>query len=528
MRRRALLQFVPALAVPALAIPSIARAEKTATLRFIPQANLTSLDPVWTSATVTNNHAYYVYDTLYASAQDMRPKPQMAEGHEVSADGRVWRIRLREGLKFHDGTPVRGIDCAASIERWSKRDALGQILDAVVEKWGATDDRTMEIRLTRPFPLVLEALGKADSLVPYVMPERLARTDPMKAITEVIGSGPYRFLPDEYVSGARVAYSRFDGYVPRQEKPEWATGGKIAYFPRVEWNVIPDPSTASAAIMRGEADWWERPFNDLLPVMLRDPNVTSMIADPSGRSSIIRFNCLHPPFNNVKVRQAVMAAVNQEDYMRAAVGDDKELWRICRSLFPCGTVYATEDAGSTLIRGDLALGRKLLAESGYAGERVVIINPTDFPLIGPLGQVTASLLKSMGMNVDLQETDWGTVVQRRASREPIDKGGWNIFHTTGSASGWNNPAVAQPIRGQGARGWFGWWDGPKLEGMVREWLAASNEADQTRIARAIGVLAMEEAPSIPLGQFFIRTVFRKSITGLLQGPCPYPWNIRPV
>jgi peptide/nickel transport system substrate-binding protein len=424
-----------------LAAPTIARAEKSATSRFIPQSNLTSLDPIWTTPTVTNNHAYYVYDTLYASAQDMRATPRMAEGHEVSADGRVWRIRLREGLRFHDGTPVRGIDCAVSIARWSKRDAMGQILDAVVEQWGAPDGRTMEIRLTRPFPLVLDALAKADASVPYIMPERLAGTDPMKAITEVVGSGPYRFLADAYISGARVAYARLDGYVPRQEPPEWATGGKIAYFPRVEWNVIPDPSTAAAAILRGEADWWERPFNDLLPVLLRDQNVTGMIADPSGRTSIPRFNAIQPPFNNVKARRAVMAAVNQEDYMRAAVGDGKELWRICRSLFPCGTEYATDDAGAGLIRGDLALGRQLLAESGYAGERAVVINPTDFPLIGPLGQVTASLLKSLGMTVDLQESDWGTVARRRA---------------------------------------------------------------------------------------FIRTVFRGSITGMLRGPCPYPWNIKPA
>lgn len=525
MRRRTLLA---ASLVSPLAMPAVARAEKTATLRFIPQANLTSLDPIWTTATVTNNHGYYVYDTLYAAAGDMKPKPQMAEGHEVSADGRVWRIRLREGLTFHDGTPVRGVDCAASIARWCKRDSFGQILDAAVETWGAPDDRTMEIRLTRPFPLLLDALAKPDASVPYIMPERLAKTDAMKAISEVVGSGPYRFLPEDYVSGARVAYARFDRYIPRKESPDWATGGKIAYFPRVEWNVIPDPSTAAAAMMRGEADWWERPYNDLLPTMLKNPGLTSMIADPSGRMSIMRFNTLYPPFDNPKVRRAIMMAVNQEDYMRAAVGDDKDLWRICRSLYPCGTQYATEAAGESLIRGDLAAAKKLLAESGYAGEKIVIINPTDFPLIGPLGQVTAALLTSMGMKVDLQETDWGTVVQRRASREPVDKGGWSIFHTTGSASGWNSPAVSQPLRGQGTKGWFGWWNGPKLEAMVQEWLAAPDEASQTRLAQAIGAMGLEEAPSVPLGQFFIRTVYRKAITGLLQGPCPYPWNIRPV
>ncbi len=523
MRRRT---FLASAATTALAAPAVAQPGTTATLRFIPQANLTSLDPIWTTATVTNNHGYYVYDTLYSAGPDMRPRPQMAEGHEVSADGRVWRIRLRDGLKFHDGTPVRAVDCNTSIQRWCKRDPLGQILEAIAEQWNAPDDRTMEIRLTRPFPLLIDALAKPDASVPFIMPERLARTDAMKAITEVVGSGPYRFLKDEYISGARVAYARNDAYVPRQEKAEWATGGKVAHFPRVEWNVIPDAATAAAAMQRGEADWWERPFNDLLPMLLKDPGLTSIIADPSGRNSILRFNCLYAPFDDARVRRAVMTAIKPEDYMRAAVGDDTTLWRGCKSAFPCGSPYANEDAGARLMPGDMALAKRMLKESSYAGQKVVIINPTDFPLIGPLGQVSADLLRTMGMNVDLQESDWGTVVQRRASREPSDKGGWNIFHTTGSTSNWINPAVASPWRGQGAQGWFGWWGNARVEAMVNDWLAAPDEASQTSVAKAIGVLALEEAPSIPLGQYYIRTVFRKRLTGMLQGPCPYPWNLR--
>jgi peptide/nickel transport system substrate-binding protein len=524
MRRRTLLQ---ALTSAPLAAPAIAQPAKTATLRFIPQSNLAVLDPIWTTATVTNNHGYYVYDALYSAGADMRPRPQMAEGHEVSADGLIWRIRLREGLKFHDGTPVLARDCIASLQRWGKRDSMGQILSAVVEEWRAPDDRTLELRLSRPFPLMLDALGKPDASVPFIMPERLAKTDATKPITEVIGSGPYRFLPDEYVSGARAAYARFDDYVPRSDAPEWAAGGKIAYFPRVEWNVIPDPATAAAAMQRGEADWWERPFNDLLPMLLREPTLTSMIADPAGRLSIMRLNCLQPPFDNPKVRQAVRVAVSQEDSMRAAVGDD-QLWRVCRSLFPCGLPYDSDAAGARLMPGDVAEGRRLLAASGYAGQTAVVISPTDFPLIGPLGQVTAETLKSIGMTVDLRESDWGTVVQRRASREPVEKGGWSVFHTTGSASGWANPAVAETVRGLGAKGWFGWWSSPEQEARVQAWLAAADEPTQTRIAKAIAEAALTDVATIPLGQFFVRTVYRRGLTGMLQGPCPYPWNIRPA
>jgi peptide/nickel transport system substrate-binding protein len=524
MRRRSLLQ---ALSVAPLATPAIAQPAKTETLRFIPQSNLAVLDPVWTTATVTNNHGYYVYDTLYAAGSDMRPRPQMAEGHDVSADGKVWKIYLREGLTFHDGSPVRARDCIASLQRWAKRDSMGQIMAAVVQEWSAPDDRTLQLRLSRPFPVMLDALGKPDASVPFIMPERLAATDAMKPITEVVGSGPYRFLPDEYVSGARAAYARFDAYVPRKDAPDWAAGAKVAYFPRVEWNVIPDPATAAAAMQRGEADWWERPFNDLLPTLLREPTLTSMISDPAGRISIMRLNCLHPPFDNEKVRQAVRIAVNQEDYMRASVGDD-QLWRVCRSLFPCGLPYDADATGAQLMQGDVSAGRKLLAQSGYTGETAVVLNPTDFPLVNPLGQVTAELLKSIGMTVDLRESDWGTVVQRRASRETVEKGGWSVFHTTGSAAGWANPAVAETVRGTGEKGWFGWWSSPAQEARVQEWLAASDEATQIKIAKAIADAALTDVATIPLGQFLIRTVYRRGLTGMLQGPCPYPWNIRPA
>src|SRR3954453_21776878 len=266
MRRRSLLQ---AIAASTLAAPAIA--QKTPTLRFVPQSNLSALDPIWTTATVTGNHGYYVYDMLYAADSKLEPKPQMAEGHELSADRRTWRFRLREGLRFHDNTPVRGQDCIASIKRWAVREPIGQLMAGTVAEYVPIDDRTFEIRLKKPFPLMLDALAKPDSSNPFIMPERIAATDPMKAFTEVIGSGPYRFLPDEFVSGSRVAYAKFDGYVPRQERPEWATGGKIAQFQRVEWQIIPDPATVSAALQRGEVDWWERPLNDLLSGLMKSP-----------------------------------------------------------------------------------------------------------------------------------------------------------------------------------------------------------------------------------------------------------------
>lgn len=523
MKRR---QFLAGTAAAALAAPAIAQPAKTATLRFVPQANLTLLDPILTTALVTHNHAYYVFDTLYSFAADSIPKPQMAAGADVSADGRTWKIGLRDGLKFHDGAPVLARDCAASLARWAKREPIGQLLDKVVDSYGSADDRTIEIKLKKPFPLLLTAIGKPDSSLPFVMPERLAQTDPAKQVTEMVGSGPYKFVAAEYRTGDRVVYEKNDAYVPRSEPPVWGTGAKIAHFPRIEWRIIPDPTTAAAALQNGEVDWWEAPLSDLLPALAKDRNINLAIDNPQGRYSLIRFNTMQPPFNDPRLRRAVRLAVKQEDYMRATFGDDRSLWRTCPSMFPCGTPYETDQRDA--MPGDYDAARKALKDAGYAGQKVVVMNPTDFPAIHPLGLITADLLKQIGMNVDLQEMDWGTLVQRRASQEPVDKGGWSVFCTFGPSLAYSNPANSGIIRGLGTSGWYGWWASAKAEQLVQDWLDAPDAARQKAIATELAHLAMDEVPYVGLGQWFSKTAYRKSITGVMQGIAPYPWNVRPA
>lgn len=525
-RRQFLAASGAALAAPAFAAPALAQPAKTATLRFVPQANLTLLDPVWTTAVVTLNHAHYVFDVLYSAPADSIPKPQMATGADVSADGRTWKIGLRDGLKFHDGTPVLARDCAASIARWAKRESFGQLLDKVVESYGSADDKTVEIKLKKPFPLLLSAIGKAEGGLPFVMPERLAKTDANTQVTEMMGSGPYKFVAAEFSAGNRVVYEKNEAYIPRAEPPDWGTGAKIANFPRVEWRIIPDPATAAAALQHGEVDWWELPLPDLLPTLAKDSNITVAIDNPLGRYSFIRFNALQPPFNDVRLRRAVRLGVKQEDYMRATFGDDRTLWRTCQSMFPCGTPYETLQPEA--MPGDYEAARKALKDAGYAGQKAVIMNPTDFPAIHPQGLVTAEMLKQIGMNVDLQEIDWGTLTQRRASHEPVDKGGWSIFCSFGTSVGFANPATSNIHRGQGLASWYGWWENPKAEQLIQDWLDAPDAARQKAIATEFARYVMDELPFVSLGQWFGKTAYRKSITGVMQGVAPYPWNVRPA
>jgi peptide/nickel transport system substrate-binding protein len=316
-----------------------------------------------------------------------------------------------------------------------------------VDSCGAQDDRTVKVILKRPIPIFIDAIARGSPGAPFIMPEHA--TDPYKLSTETIGSGPYRFLADEFVSGAHVAYARFAAYVPRSEPAEWTIGRKLAHFDRVEWRIIPDPTTATAALQSGEVDWYEVVEPDLVPLLRRNADIRLAPQNPTGYNGALRFNHLHPPFDNVRVRRAVTMGVRQTDYMQVATGGDMNAYRTCRSMFPCGSYYGS-DFATDAMQGDINKARAMLAASGYNGEKAVIINPTDLPSVGQMGNVTYDLLRRMRMNVEMAASDWGTVVKRRMSRQPVEEGGWSIFHTYGPSNTRWTPIEHSMIRGLGA------------------------------------------------------------------------------
>jgi len=528
IRRRTVL----AAAGGALAAPSILAAQGQRVLKFVPQSNLTALDPIWTTAYVTRNHALMVWDTLYGLDERFEPRPQMLEGHVLSADQLHWTFTLRDGLRWHDGGPVRAADCVASIRRWAKRDAMGQRLLALArdgETLKALDDRRFEIRLDRPFPLLPFALGKPATPAPFMMPEQLANTDPFTQISpdSIVGSGPFRFKRDEMVSGSLFVYERFEGYVPRQEAPSQMAGGKVAQFDRVEWQVIPDAATANGALMNGEVDWWEQPPVDLLPGLRRNRNVVVEQVEPLGNIATIRFNSLTPPFNSAAMRRALLPAIDQGDYMTAVMGTDESLWRRGVGVFTPSTPLAT-DAGLEALSGPRSIeeAKRRLAEAGYNGEKVVLLAATDFPILKPMAEVTNDVLKRMGVNVDYVATDWGTVVQRRASKEKVENGGWSLFCTGWSGLDMLNPAGNLPLRGNGEQAWFGWPTAPRLEALRDAWFEAPDLAAQKQICDDIQRQVFEDVPYIPIGQYFQPTAYRRSLSGILKGAPVMFYNVR--
>jgi len=523
MNRR---QFLAASAA-SLAMPAIVRAQSERVLTFVPQADLSVLDPIWTTTYQTRDHAFLVFDTLFGIDASYTARPQMLESFGAEEEGKRWTLVLRPGLKFHDGTPVLARDCVASIKRWGARDSYGQALMAATDEITAADDKTIAFRMKRAFPLLPDALGKTPPNICAIMPERLAATDPNQQISEMIGSGPFRYKADERVPGSRVVWERFAGYVARGDGvPSGTAGPKIAHFDRVEWRIIPDGGTVAAALQKGEVDWWLVPNADLLPILQKTQTLKVESIDPAGLIATLRFNHLVPPFDNAELRRAMLGAVNQSDYMIGMVGADTKLWREHCGYFCPGTPMAS-DAGMEALTGlrDLEAVKRAIDAAGYKGEKIVILAPTDIASAKALADITNDTLKRLGMNVDYQAMDWATLVQRRAKKEPVEQGGWSIYHTSWSGIDHMNPVGHVFLRGNGKDASVGWPTAPRLEELRAEWLRAPDLAAQKRIAGEMQLQAFGDVPYIPLGQYFVPTAYQASLSGVLSGN-PVFWNVK--
>ena len=504
-----------------LAAPRLARAQAaSATLRFVPQADLRILDPVWSTGYITRNFAYMVYDTLLARDAAGAIQPQMLEAWDLSPDGLSLRFRLRSGLAFHDATPVRAADCIASIQRWAARDPAGRRLLAATSALESESDSTFRFRLEKPFPAALSVLSRYFSM-PFIMPERLARTDPSKRVTEATGSGPFIFKQDEWVPGQRAVFARNPAYQPRPEAPSGSAGGKVVHVDRVEWTYLPDAATATAALATGEIDWLGYPDADLVAQLRTTRGVTVRSIDPYGVVTLGRFNASQPPFDNALVRQAAVAAIGRRDTLEAVGGPPSE-WIACEGPFACipGTVNAPQ-AGS-----DVALAKKLIAESGYRGQPAAILSAADQSIISLQATLAAERMKQAGMTIDFQSLDTSTIQSRRTSREPVERGGWSMFFVWFAAADLLDPSSHTVLSANGAKGYFGWLDDPETERLVDAWFAATGPDAQSAAKRAIAARTAETAPFVITGQFRTPTAFRTTLSGILDAPVPFFWNVR--
>jgi peptide/nickel transport system substrate-binding protein len=514
---------LPAIALSvALAVPSLAVAK---TITAVMHSDLR--DPgMQTTAYITRDYGYMIYDTLVATDANFKIQPQMADW-KVSDDKLTYTFTLRDGLKWHDGTPVLAEDCVASLQRWGKLDGMGQKLMDFTASIEATDAKTITLKLKEPYGLVLESIGKPSSIVAFMMPKRLAETPLGKSIPEQIGSGPFKFVQAEFQPGVKAVFEKNKDYVPRKEPPSWTSGGKVVKVDRVEWITMADAQTAVNALQSGDIDFLEVPSYDILPVLAADKNLVVQTPNKLGFQTMGRMNFLWPPFDNVKVRRAALMAMNQKDVLDALVGNP-EYYKVCGALFVCGTPLASDVGSEAVVKGTgMAEAKKLLAESGYDGTPIVLMAPGDVVTLKAQPIVAAQLLREAGFKVDVQATDWQTVVSRRTSQKSPKEGGWNLFFTNWAGADLMNPIVNFAIGGKGTKGgWFGWADDPKIEQMKDAFVRASSPEEQKKIAVDIQKEAYDQVIYLPLGQFTQPSAWRKSLTGVLDGPAtPIFWNI---
>jgi len=506
----------------ALAAPQPAQAQKV--LRVVPHADVKVLDGYQTTSTITGMHMMNVYDTLFAWDENLDVKPQMVEGFTVSADKLKYTFTLRPGLKFHDGTNVTSKDVVASLKRLFIRETVAKVAAPYVSSVDYVDDRVFTISLKEPFGFLTLMMPGTSTAYGGIFREKEALIDPNTPVTESIGSGPFKFNKAEWVPGAKVVYDKNTDYVPRTEKQSGIAGAKIVKVDRVEYKVIPDAATVFAALNSGEVDLLDQPTLDLVPTVEKNPDVVisdiTMLENYGG----LRPNFLHPPFNNVKARQALALMVDQAEYAQSAYGN-KKYWRTCMSMLVCGGPFGSEAGGEPYAKQNLEKARQLLKESGYNGEKIVVIGAADIPSLNALTLMTIENLKKIGANVEPVIADWGSIITRRSKMDAPDKGGWHIFHTTFGGAGGSNPLTSLPVGTACEKAWFGWPCDKEATDLMAKFAAESDPAKQKEIGVAYQKRLWEVIPFVPLAQYTQPVPHRKNITGLQKSPIQIFWGI---
>ena len=512
------------LVLVAAALLAAAPAQSQSLLRVAPETLSRILDPHFTTSFTTRDLGYLIYDTLFAVDENFEPKPQMVESFTVSPDKLVYTFVLRPGLKWHDGQPVTAADCVVSIRRWASRDSMGQTLAKFLASLEATDPHTIKLVLKEPYGLVLDSLAKVGAPVPFMMPERIAKTPGSEQVKEIIGSGPYKFRADLHEPGVKIVLEKFADYKPRSEPPSGLAGAKIAKLERIEWVSIPDNQTAINALLSGEVDMIEAPAHDLLSVLEKDRNVEIAVPDTLGLTYVLRFNWKQPPFNDVRYRRAAALALNQKDFLQAAIGDPR-YYKVCKAMFGCGTPLESSAGMEGVLESRFDESRRLLKELGYDGTPVVVLQSTDVATLVNLAPVAKTLLERGGFKVNVQSMDWQTLVARRTKKDPIAQGGWNIAMTAASVVLLLDPVNNHYAEASGDRAQFGWPLDEEIEKLRAAFVREPDPKKQLEIAEKVQARIVGEGVTVPLGQYVQPMARRKNVSGNVPSPVTVFWNV---
>ncbi|RWO94836.1 MAG: ABC transporter substrate-binding protein [Mesorhizobium sp.] len=485
--------------------------------------NLSVFDPVFSTDEGAYSHALAIYDTLFGTDSKFAPHPQMVGKWGVSDNKKTYTFELRDGLRWHDGTSVTAADCVASIRRWGQVDPGGQLLLSRANDISKKDDKTFKITLKEPLGVLLTVFDTG----PFIMREKDANLPTTEQVTANIGSGPFKFNHALAKPGASFTYDRNEHYAPRNEAPDRLAGGKIVKVDRVIWQNISDQQTAVGALQAGEVDFLSTPPVDLFALIQNDPNLELQVLDKTGQDMLVRMNCLQKPFDNVKARQAMLHLVDQEAMLRAAFGDPK-YFRTVTSMFGNETLVSNDENTGWFRKGGNAVkAQQLFKEAGYAGEKVVILQPTDWAEASNASQLLAATLRKIGVNAELAPSDWGGVVARRAKKDAVENGGWSVFITTIPEAFRGGVMGDNTLLMNGNKGWFGWPQNEEYEALRVKWADVETLEQRKALARKMQRIWWDYVPEVLVGQQVVPIARRKSLTGLIGVPACFPfWNMQ--
>lgn len=514
----------------AVSMSSVLRAQDARTgartVRMVMNGDLRIFDPIFTTASITIDHGLAIYDNLFSQDSKFMPQPQMVGKWAVSDDKKIYTFELRDGLGWHDGTPVTAADCVASIRRWAQVRPQGQLLMARARDVSKNNDKTFTIALKEPLGLLIDLLA-APGL--FIMREKDANRPATEQVTANIGSGPFKFNEAFAKPGASFTYDRNERYVPRKDPPDGFAGGKVVNVDRVIWDNIADKQTAFAALQAGEIDFLEAPPQDLLSTIESDPKLALQMLDKTGQDACLRMNFLQKPFDDVKARQAMLHLVNQEAFVRV-MSPDPKYGHAVTSIFGNDTLYTNdENTGWYKKGGDPEKAKQLFKEAGYAGEKVVILQPTNILWINDAAQLLAAALRNIGVNAELAPSDWGGVVTRRTNKGPVEDRGWSILITSDSDYTLGDPLSAVFLSANGEKAWFGWPKNDEYEALRAKWPDVETLDERKALARKMQRIWWDFVGDVRLGQIALPIARRRTLTGLLGMPSVVPmWNMQKV
>ena len=474
------------------------------TLRVVSQASIKSLDPDFcTSYVCWQPSAGPILESLFAQGADFSTQPLLVDSWDISDDGLTWTLNLREGITFHDGTPLTSEAAILSTERILVDTPAGNVLREFLVEDGmqAVDDLSWTIETKEPYGSLLDgfALRTHGTVIVYTPTAAAFPMTEDVGQENIIGTGPYQL--ESWDVGVKVAIERFDGYQSRSEPASWLAGEKKAYVDKIEWLEIPSEETKVAGLKTGEWDFIDSIGLDFVAELQEDPDVG--FTWYPGHMWYFAFNSdeiAKLPFDGLKLRQAIQASMSGVD-MLSAIGPS-ETWKLSCSIYGSGTVFESEAGCDLYNQDDIEKGKQLLEESGYDGEPIVILNPTDYSTITPVGPVIKARMEEIGITVDMPGMDWATATSKRLAGE-----GWHIFTSWGTIRNRQNPAFSFLLAGGGTSIGFGYYN-EEIDTLHKQFLRTTDFATQKTIADGMQRAFMEDPPQVYSGIFFMPSAYR--------------------